>query len=397
MALSLVGTDFRRSQDQKRVHRRNRRKVQDGGPRLESSRRHAADDQRWDVAPRSGSLLWHPRPFPARSETGRGRRTNHSQYSSLLPKYDLPTHPTQVGRRLSRRRSARFGTGLASQARPLAQVQGTDSVPDVSSVGQGDALGIAECGTKPHGLGRSEGHQQAQEASSCSSGKGCLANARRAGSAFSNHRVNWPVFRFANQRNPGFMLDGFRLQAIGGSDSAISGRKAAQQIEDRVFAGRGSNRTGLHSRTEEMANALSRFRRTLALPESRDRSTVSRRRDSQRLPGSYRSETGTWKNRVSHVPSHIPSMAGRDRSTRGSATKTHATRACFHHNGPVRQCLGLGKTQSQSAHCATSSEKACQSAGFHSISKGNCEPVPLIGQFWTVVTSAQLPVTVKLR
>src|SRR5271165_682325 len=87
MALSLVGTDFRRSQDQKRVHRRNRRKVQDGGPRLESSRRHAADDQRWDVAPRSGYLLWHPRPFPARSETGRGCRTNHSQYSSLLPKW----------------------------------------------------------------------------------------------------------------------------------------------------------------------------------------------------------------------------------------------------------------------------------------------------------------------
>src|ERR1035438_8673924 len=72
----------------------------------------------------------------------------------------------------------------------------------------------------------------------------------------------------------------------------------------------------------------------------------------------------------------------------------HATRACFDHHGPVRQCLGLGQAQSQSAHCATSSEKASQSAGFHSINKGNCEPVPLIGQFWTVVTSAQLPVTV---
>src|SRR5580698_5102220 len=152
MALSLVGTDFRRSQDQKRVHRRNRRKVQAGGPRLESSGRHAADDQRWDLAPRSGSLLWHPRPFPARSETGRGRRTNHSQYSSLLPKYDLPTHPTQMGRRLPRRRSARFGTGLASQARPFTQVQGTYSIPDVSSFRQGDALGIAECGTKPMDL-----------------------------------------------------------------------------------------------------------------------------------------------------------------------------------------------------------------------------------------------------
>src|SRR5882762_9392862 len=105
----------------------------------------------------------------------------------------------------------------------------------------------------------------------------CLANARCAGSALSNQRANRTVFRFANQRNPGFALEGFRFQAIGGSDSTISGWKAAQQIEDGVFAGRGSNRTGLHSRTEEMANALSRFRRTLALPESGDRSTVSRR------------------------------------------------------------------------------------------------------------------------
>src|ERR1700728_828158 len=158
----------------------------------------------------------------------------------------------------SRRRSARFGTGLASQARPLAQVQGTYSIPDVSPFRQGDALGIAECRTKPYGLGRSEGHQQAQETASRPSGKGCLANARRAGSALSNHRANWLVFRFANQRNPGFALDGFRFQAIGGSGSTISGRKAAQQVEDGVFAGRGSNRTGLYPRTQEMASALSR-------------------------------------------------------------------------------------------------------------------------------------------
>ena len=175
--------------------------------------------------------------------------------------------------------------------------------------------------------------------------------------------------------------------------NVISGREAAQQIEDGVLAGRGSNRTGLHSRTEEMASALSRFRRTLALPESGDRSTVSRRLDSHRLPGSYRSEIGTWQNRVSHVPSHIPCVAGRDRSTRGRATKTHATCACFHHHGPVRQRLGLGQAQGQSAHCATPLAKACQSRGLRSINKGNCVAVPLIGQFWTVATNAQLPVT----
>src|SRR5271166_513250 len=393
MALSLVGTDFRRSQDQKRVHRRNRRKVQDGGPCLESSRRHAADDQRWDLAPRSGSLLWHPRPFPARSETGRGCRTNHSQYSSLLPKYDLPTHPTQVGRHPSRRRSARFGTGLASQACPLTQVQGTYSVPDVSSFRQGDALGIAECGTKSHGLGRSEGHQQAQETSSRPSGKGCLANARRAGSTLSNHRAYWLVFRFANQRNPGFALDGFRFQAIGGSGSTISGRKAAQQVEDGVFAGRGSNRTGLYPRTQEMASALSRYRRAMAFPKPSDGSTVSCRLDAQRLPGSYRSETGTWQDRVAHVPSHISCLAGRDRSTRGRTAETHATRARLNHNGPVRQCLGLGQAQSQSPNRATPLAKTCESRGLHSINEGNCVTVPLIGQFWTVAASAQWPVT----
>ena len=262
MALSLVGTDFRWTQDEKGIHRRNDRAVQDRGSRFESSRRHEANDQRWHYTSRSGSLLWPPRPFPSRSETGRGSRTNYSQYSSLLSEHDLPTHPTQVGRRLPRRRSARFSTGMAPQARPLTQVQGPYSVPDVSSFRQGDALGIAERGTKPHGLGRSEGHQQAQETSSRPSGKGCLANARRAGSALSNHRADWTVFRFANQRNPGFALDGFRFQAIGGSDSTISGRKAAQQIEDGVLAGRGSNRTGLHSRTQEMASALSRYRRS---------------------------------------------------------------------------------------------------------------------------------------
>ena len=30
---------------------------------------------------------------------------------------------------------------------------------------------------------------------------------------------------------------------------------------------------------------------------------------------------------------------------------------------------------------------------FIQINKGNCGPVPLIGQFWTVAASAQLPVT----
>src|SRR5260370_16955308 len=96
-----------------------------------------------------------------------------------------------------------------------------------------------------------------------------MANTRRAGSAFSNHRVDWPVLRFANQRNPGFAMDGLRFQAIGGSDPTISSREAVQQIEDGVLAGRGPDRTGLHSRTEEMATALPPLPRAMPLPEPR--------------------------------------------------------------------------------------------------------------------------------
>jgi hypothetical protein len=77
-----------------------------------------------------------------------------------------------------------------------------------------------------------------------------------------------------------------------------------------------------------------------------------------------------------------PSSSTGSRSTRGSATKTHATRACFHHNGPVRQCLGLGQAQSQSPNRATPFAKTCESRGLHSINKGNCVAVPL---YWTVL------------
>jgi hypothetical protein len=133
--------------------------------------------------------------------------------------------------------------------------------------------------------------------------------------------------------------------------------------------------------------------KTLPAIESGDRSALSRRFDSCRLPGSDRSSVGTWQDRVPHVPPYLPCLAGRNRSTRGRSAETHATRARFHHNGPVWKCIGLGKTQSQSANRATPAEKVCHSAGLHSIIKGNCEAVPLIGQFWTVAASAQLPVT----
>ena len=95
--------------------------------------------------------------------------------------------------------------------------------------------------------GRSEGHQQAQETSSHSPGKGCLANTRRTNSALPNHSIDCTVLRFEDQRNPRLAVDGLRLQAFGGSDPTVGGRQATQQIEDRILAGRGPARAGLHS------------------------------------------------------------------------------------------------------------------------------------------------------
>jgi hypothetical protein len=43
---------------------------------------------------------------------------------------------------------------------------------------------------------------------------------------------------------------------------------------------------------------------------------------------------------------------------------------------------------------AAAPEERNESAGLNSIMKGNCCPVPLIGQFWTVATNAEWPVTV---
>ena len=184
-----------------------------------------------------------------------------------------------------------------------------------------------------------------------------------------------------------FAVDRLRFQAISGFDSTISGWKAFEQIEDGVLGGRSSDRKGLHSGTEEMAIDLSRFEGAMALPEPDDRSSVSRRFDSCRLPCSHRSPIRTRQDRVSHVPPHLPRLAGRNRSTSGRATKTHATRARFYNDGPVWKCLGYGEAQGQSANCATTVEKVCQSAADRdSINKGNCEAVPLIGQFWTVTT-----------
>jgi hypothetical protein len=77
----------------------------------------------------------------------------------------------------------------------------------------------------------------------------------------------------------------------------------------------------------------------MALSQSGDWPTLARRFDSCRLFGTDGSAIGTWKNRIPLVPPHVPCVAGRNRSARGRAAEAHATRAHFHHDGPVWQCI----------------------------------------------------------
>ena|SRR5208282_548032 len=134
-----------------------------------------------------------------------------------------------------------------------------------------------------------------------------------------------------------------------------------------------------------MASAMSRVRGTMALSQSGDWPTLARRLDSCRPFGTDGSAIGTRKDRVPYVPPHLSCLAGRNRSSRGRAAEAYASRAHLHHDGPLWQCFDGSQAQSQSASGAKTLEKnGWQRASFHSINKGNCGPVSLIGQFWTV-------------
>ena len=107
---------------------------------------------------------------------------------------------------------------------------------------------------------------------------------------------------------------------------------------------------------------------TMAFPQSGDWPTLVRRLDSCRLFGTDGFAIGTWEDPVPHVPPHLPCVAGRNRSSRGCAAETHATRAYFHHDGPVWQCVNGSQAQSQSVSGAEALEKnRWQRAGFPSI------------------------------
>jgi hypothetical protein len=157
--------------------------------------------------------------------------------------------------------------------------------------------------------------------------------------------------------------------------------KRLNRLKTGGFARRSSPGKGLHSCFEEMASSLRSNRTTVGLPECGNGTAVLRRFDSRRLPCSDRSPIGAWQDRVPHVPAHLLRLAGRNLSTCGRAAETHATRAHFNNDGPVWKCLGDGEAQGQSANCATTNAKVCQSAALDSINKGNCEAVPLIRQF----------------
>ena len=141
MDLPLAGNDFRRSQKTEGFHRWDGRTIQDGSACLEGSRRDAAANQRWGCCPGTSALLRGSGPFPYRAEAGTGSRTNHPRYSCLLPEHDQPTHPSQVGRYVSARRSPGLGTGLAAHAHSLTNIQRPHPITDVPSFRQGHDLG----------------------------------------------------------------------------------------------------------------------------------------------------------------------------------------------------------------------------------------------------------------
>ena len=69
-------------------------------------------------------------------------------------------------------------------------------------------------------------------------------------------------------------------------------------------------------------------------------------------PGSGRREARSRQDWISYVSSHLPRVAGRNRSTNGSTAETDATRSHLNHDGSVRKCIDSGEATGQQADCA---------------------------------------------
>ena len=170
--------------------------------------------------------------------------------------------------------------------------------------------------------------------------------------------------------------------------------KHPEPAKDRAFAGRGPSRKELHCCSKEVAGTLRENGTTMGFPESSNGASVPRRLNPRRLSGSGRRQAGTWQDWVPYVSPLLPGVARRNRSTNGSTAEADATRSHFNDDGSVQQRFSNCKAKSQSANRAEGPQTGNESAGLDSIIKGRCGPVPLIGQFWTVATNAELPVTV---
>ena len=160
----------------------------------------------------------------------------------------------------------------------------------------------------------------------------------------------------------------FKRSAVLIQRSAVG--KRLNRVEDRMFAGRRSRSNGA-SFVE-----LKKWQELCLESEGQwlFPSPVTGRplhADSIRADylGSDESAIGAWKDRVPYVPPHLSCVAGRNRSTRGRAAETHATRAHFHHDGPVWQCFDGSQAQSQSASGAKTLEKKRLAASQFSFNK----------------------------
>src|SRR5205814_10649781 len=127
--------------------------------------------------------------------------------------------------------------------------------------------------------------------------------------------------------------------------------------------------------------------------QSGNGSTISRGFNSGRLPGASGAQAGTRQDWLPYVSSHVSCVVGRNGGTNGRTAEAYATCSHLNHHGSVRECFCNCQTNGQSGDRAAAPEKSGEPTHIDSINKGNCGRVPLIGQFWTVATTAELPVT----
>ena len=393
MALSLVGTDFRRSQDQKGFHRRNRRKVQDGGPRLESSGRHAADDQRWIL------------------------RREPVLFCGVLDRFLLDQKQEEEAEQITHNTLASYRSMICQHIRPK---WGDAYLEDVRPALVQDWLRKLALSPKYKGHIRSLMYRLFDKA------------------------MLWELLNV--ERNPMDLVEVKGISKRKKRPCVLQVKDAWQMLDALVQPFRTIVLIGLcfGLRISEILGLRWTdfdFKRSVVLIQ---RSAVGKRlnklktecsQDEVPIERGFILEFKKWQalcldseghwlfpSPVTGRPYHadsirtdylVPTGLKLGLGRIGFHTFRHTYRAWLDETGAP---VGVQQKLMRHAHVSTTMDqygnasalakrkanrpivqrllqRPANQAGLHSINKGNCGAVPLIGQFWTVATSAQLPVT----